>query len=65
MEVRGQSADAAAMSLSEGPYPQFLLFGDSLTQQSCNQGATFMPALQEGLCLPLKIDPEKAHVFAS
>ena len=34
----------------QGPYDQFLLFGDSLTQQSCSQAAGFAltPALQDG-----------------
>ena len=34
----------------QGPYPQFLLFGDSLTQKSSSQdlGFGFMPALQNG-----------------
>lgn len=34
----------------QGPYDQFLLFGDSLTQQSCSQaeGFAFAPALQDG-----------------
>ena len=63
MEVHRQSADAAAIPLPEGPYPQFLLFGDSLTQQSCNQGAPFMPALQEGLCSPMRIQPQSIPVF--
>lgn len=35
----------------QGPYDQFLLFGDSLTQQSCSQaeGFAFTPALQDGM----------------
>ena len=35
----------------QGPYDQFLLFGDSLTQQSCSQaeGFAFAPALQDGM----------------
>lgn len=35
----------------QGPYDQFLLFGDSITQQSCSQanGFAFCPALQEGM----------------
>ena len=39
------------LSISEkGPYDQFLLFGDSITQQSASQdrGFAFMPALQNG-----------------
>ena len=33
-----------------GPYPQFILFGDSITQWSSEQklGFNFMPALQNG-----------------
>ena len=33
-----------------GPYPQFILFGDSITQWSCEQdlGFNLMPALQDG-----------------
>ena len=36
-----------------GPYDQFLLFGDSLTQQSCSQaeGFAFAPALQDGMTI--------------
>ena len=35
----------------QGPYDQFLLFGDSITQQSCSQvnGFAFCPALQDGM----------------
>ena len=35
----------------EGPYDQFMLFGDSLFQQSCSQeaGFAFCPALQDGM----------------
>ena len=35
----------------EGPYDQFMLFGDSLFQQSCSQAAgfAFCPALQDGM----------------
>jgi hypothetical protein len=42
------------MTRSDGvigkPYDQFLLFGDSITQMSCNQdlGFGFEPALQDG-----------------
>ena len=39
----------------QGPYPQFLLFGDSITQWSCKQelGFNFMPALQDGIPAPV------------
>ena len=35
----------------KGPYDQFMLFGDSLFQQSCSQeaGFAFCPALQNGM----------------
>ena len=35
----------------QGPYDQFLLFGDSLIQFSCSQvnGFAFSPALQDGM----------------
>ena len=35
----------------QGPYDQFLLFGDSLTERSCSQaeGFAFAPALQDGM----------------
>ena len=37
-------------NLEKGPYDQFLLFGDSITQFSCSQerGFAFTPALQDG-----------------
>lgn len=40
-----------------GPYHQFLLFGDSITQQSASQeqGFAFMPALQDSRFLPLRL----------
>lgn len=36
---------------SSGPYDQILLFGDSITQQSCSQdnGFALTPALQNGM----------------
>ena len=42
-------------TLFKAPYDQFILFGDSLTQQSCSQerGFAFMPALQDGKLLVL------------
>lgn len=38
----------------KGPYDQFLLFGDSITEQSASQdrGFAFMPALQNGMIVP-------------
>lgn len=40
----------------QGPYDQFLLFGDSITQQSCSQadGFAFSPALQDGMTRPFR-----------
>lgn len=34
----------------KGPYEQFILFGDSITERSCNQdlGFAWTPALQNG-----------------
>ena len=36
--------------MATGPYDQMLLFGDSITQQSCSQanGFALTPALQDG-----------------
>ena len=43
----------------EGPYDQFMLFGDSLFQQSCSQeaGFAFCPALQDGMTRLLNSSP--------
>ena len=37
-------------AVETGPYDQFILFGDSITQQACSQalGFAFQPALQDG-----------------
>ncbi|KAK3176884.1 hypothetical protein OEA41_008210 [Lepraria neglecta] len=42
---------------SQGPYDQFLLFGDSITQQSCDQasGFAFSPALQNAFIRRLDV----------
>ncbi|CAF9924581.1 MAG: hypothetical protein ALECFALPRED_002790 [Alectoria fallacina] len=41
----------------QGPYDQFLLFGDSITQQSCSQadGFAFSPALQDAFIRRLDV----------
>lgn len=54
----------------QGPYEQFLLFGDSITQQSCNQadGFAFCPALQNGMNaffpFPLQERPYEVRTIA-
>lgn len=38
------------LTAEKGPYDQFILFGDSITEQSCSQdwGFALTPALQDG-----------------
>ncbi|KAF6234639.1 hypothetical protein HO173_007265 [Letharia columbiana] len=47
----------------QGPYDQFLLFGDSLIQQSCSQAAgfAFCPALQDGMTRLFRFSHQKPH----
>ena len=64
-EIAEEQAVAGFDAMEKGPYDQFILFGDSITQQACSQelGFAFQPALQDGKHLSFGISISKIHVW--